>query len=410
MSKSAQIGKYVYSTKPIGKGAFSKVYKGFNSETDELIAIKIIDKIQLKPELHNRIQGEIKLLVELQHPHIVEFKTFLEDEDCFYLILEYCAAGDLSMVIKREGFLSETTARKYMQQFASALRYLKNKNILHRDLKPQNLLLTGNGQLKMTDFNFARELYETDLAETMCGSPLYMAPEIISGWKSSDSQSYTVKADLWSVGMIMYEMVYGCHPYADAKNVMELVKKITNEPIEYNSKVSADCNHLLKGLLQRKPESRFGWEQFFSHAWLSPNEPTFLPVEQNNMWESVSMSAISPVSKRSGNSRSSLPTAGQPVTLQPRSQPVQIASRKIPVQVFENYVPMGTSPPQYSRSEPITCHRPNQPDPASTQMTTQSTFQPRSAPESKGVMDNIWSYMSNSVSMLKGTLDYLSSN
>ncbi|KKK56471.1 hypothetical protein LCGC14_3064180, partial [marine sediment metagenome] len=194
MNRSAQVGKYIYSTKAIGKGSFSKVYKGFDTETDEIIALKVIDKFHMKPELVIRLHDEIALLTQLQHPHIAELKEFLEDDDNFYLVLEYCAGGDLAYRIKK-GRIPEDTAREYMKQLTIVLRYLKSKNIIHRDLKPQNILLTADQQtIKVTDFNFARELYENDLAQTLCGSPLYMAPEII------ERQEYTVKSDLWSVG------------------------------------------------------------------------------------------------------------------------------------------------------------------------------------------------------------------
>ena len=289
MSKSAQIDNYVYSTRLIGKGSFSRVYKGFNIETDEIIAIKIIDKNQLKKGLVQRLYDEIELLKQLDHPSVVQLRDFLEDHENFYLVFEYCAGGDLAYYIKR-GALTEEKTRDYMKQLAIVLEYLRYRNIVHRDLKPQNILLTRDHKtLKITDFNFAKELYDDDLTSTMCGSPLYMAPEII------EKQEYCTSSDLWSVGMILYEMVYGHTPYYDACNLLDLIKKIKNRPILYAKQVSSECNNLLQGLLQKDPDKRISWETFFNHPWLNVEEPTFVNSSPaTDMWESISLSTISP--------------------------------------------------------------------------------------------------------------------
>ena len=391
MNRSAQVGKYVYSTKPIGKGAFSKVYKGFNIETDEIIAIKIIEKYSLKPELVQRLHDEISLLAQLQHTHIAELKEFLEDDEYFYLILEYCAGGDLAHRIKK-GKIPEEIARDYMKQLAEVLQYLQNKNIIHRDLKPQNILLTADQKtVKVTDFNFARELYENDLAETLCGSPLYMAPEII------EKNQYTVKTDLWSVGMILYEMVYGNTPYYDANNMVDLIHKINNRPIKYSDIISLECNQLIRGLLQKDPNKRFSWTDFFSHSWLNTDEPVFLPTEQDNMWESISLSTINPKSR---------PTRAQ-------THPVSITPRKFKVDIVDNYVPMGITPPKYTQSEPLAMYRVNPPDGCGSSrgssIINSGIFEPGSAPESRSVADNMWSYMTSSAAVIKGAVDYISS-
>lgn len=379
MNKSAQIGRYVYSTRAIGKGAFSRVYKGFDIDSDEIVAIKIIDKMQLRDSLVDKLYEEISLLSKLQHPGVAELRDFLNDEENFYLILEYCAGGDLSGLIKK-GKIEEDVARNYMYQLVDVLRYLKSINIIHRDLKPQNILLSADFQtIKVTDFNFARELYDNDLADTMCGSPLYMAPEII------EKQEYTVKSDLWSVGMILYEMVYGKHPYSDSYNIIDLLKKIKERPINYKNSISPECNDLINKLLQKNPIDRIDWQDFFAHPWLQIDEPTFLPSEQEHMWESISLSTMPPKSI-------------------PRSEPRGIPNRFKP-DLVDNYVPLGTSPPRFTRSEPIDIFRASPPPHQSALMGSDSAF---SAPEPKSVLDNLWSYMSNSATVIKGAVDYIS--
>jgi serine/threonine protein kinase len=347
---SAQIGRYVYSTRAIGKGSFSRVYKGFDVNTDEIIAIKVIDRLEIREQLVDRLKEEISLLSSMSHPHIVEFRDFIQDRELFYIILEYCAGGDLSHSIKR-GKISEAVAQSYMAQIASALAYLKHKNIVHRDLKPQNILLTADlSTIKLTDFNFAREMFDDELAETLCGSPLYMAPEIIDG------TSYTINSDLWSVGLILYEMVYGKNPYHDAYNVLDLANKIKTRVIRFDDDVSPECIDLLRGLLQREPESRMDWYDFFAHEWLDLD-----------------------------------------ATETPRSAPMAIAvATTTPPKIVNNYVPIGVTPPKYTRSEPAYHHH-------------HYSHRRRSGSE-KNVVDSLWSYMSSSAAALKGAVDYISSS
>ncbi len=378
MNKSAQIGDYIYSTKAIGKGSFSKVYKGFNICSDEIIAIKVIEKSHLRPELLQHLHNEISLLTQLDHVNIAELKEFLEDDDNFYLILEYCAGGDLSHIIKK-GRIPEEVARKYMKQLSDALHYLKTRNIIHRDLKPQNILLTGDLKtIKITDFTFARELYDNDLAKTICGSPLYMAPEIIK------NNEYTVKSDLWSVGMILYEMVYGASPYFNAFNIVDLMKKINKQSILYTNRASPECNDLLQHLLQKNPVKRFNWNDFFTHSWLRLDDPSYLQTDDDdNLWESVNLSMMV--------SHTQHPA---------KSQPISIASRTFQMDVVDNYVPLGMSP-KYTKSEPLDIYR-------IQQQQCNQDFYPRSAPESSGITDYLLRYMTNSVDILKGAVDYIS--
>jgi len=388
MSKSACVGNYIYSIKPIGKGAYSKVYKGFDTMTDEVIAVKIIEKFQLKKELIERLKSEVALMTRIQHDNIVEFRDFLEDDENFYLILEYCAGGDLSHRIKK-GRIPEDTARDYMRQLAKALRYLKSMNIIHRDLKPQNILLDREQKvLKVTDFNFARELYDHEMTNTICGSPLYMAPEIIK------KNNYSVKTDLWSVGLILYEMVYGNNPYFDAIHTVDLLEKINNRNIVYTRRVSSECNELINSLLQKDPDGRCDWQHFFKHSWLAIEEPAYISPEMddmNNMWESINLSTLD--------------KPQQGVT---RNEPIRIASRKFHVDIVDNYIPFGITPPQNTRSEPIVMYNVRQSSDYQKNSGLHISGQARSAPESRHLSDNIWSYMSGSVNILKGAVDYIS--
>lgn len=275
---SASIESYVYSIDPIGRGSFSTVYKGFDTKRDQIIAIKQIDLEAFpKDDLKQRLIAEVRLLTQLEHRNIVRFIDFLAsssilaqyqidgnviDSDRYcYIVLEYGRDGDLSTLLKHKRRFTEDEARNYTQQIATGLEYLQLHNIVHRDLKPQNILVDGD-RLMITDFNFARKMLEMDMCQTLCGSPLYMAPEILN------SQPYTNKSDLWSVGIIVYQMVYGRTPYHTATNIMDLVRKIKSQTVYYSSDVSKELNDLLRKLLRRTPDYRIGWHEFFEHPWI----------------------------------------------------------------------------------------------------------------------------------------------
>ena len=198
--------EYVVNRKRIGKGSFSTIYKGYSTKTNKNYAIKeiVFDKKQKK----TNIKREFSLLKKLNHPHIIKLHDVIIDTNYnnIYFIIDYYSKGDLSQFLKRRP-LKEKYCKKYLKQLAGGLEYLLSNNILHRDLKPQNILLTDAYDIKLTDFGFARIIDKNEMINTLCGSPMYMAPEIIN------KRDYNIKSDLWSVGIIMYEMVYGNVPY-----------------------------------------------------------------------------------------------------------------------------------------------------------------------------------------------------
>ena len=154
------------------------------------------------------------------------------------------------------------------------LQYLINNNIIHRDLKPQNILVTNDFNIRITDFGFARKFEKDTLLNTLCGSPMYMAPEIIN------KQDYSIKSDLWSVGIIIYQMFYGKVPF-DVNNFVQLIKKINNDKIKYDIKgiiISEQGLDILKSLLTIDVYKRISWNDFFYHPWFHTDT---LLVEDN---------------------------------------------------------------------------------------------------------------------------------
>ncbi|KAH6694127.1 serine/threonine-protein kinase unc-51 [Plectosphaerella plurivora] len=293
----------------IGKGSFATVYRGYHKASKALVAIKSVELGRLNKKLRENLYGEIDILKSLRHPHIVALHDCVESSTHINLVMEYCELGDLSMFIKKRdklgtnpathemarkypatpnGGLHEVVTRHFLQQLGSALKFLRASNYVHRDVKPQNLLLlpprgfrevnsrpilsasrdslipnaglASLPMLKLADFGFARVLPSTSLADTLCGSPLYMAPEILG------YQRYDAKADLWSVGTVLFEMITGRPPFR-AGNHVQLLKKIeeAQDRIRYpkDAVVSKELARLIGKLLTRNPVQRMKFEDFF---------------------------------------------------------------------------------------------------------------------------------------------------
>ncbi|KAF2221550.1 Serine/threonine-protein kinase atg1 [Elsinoe ampelina] len=304
-----QIGEFVRG-KEIGKGSFATVYIASHKSKRSYAAVKAVIQNKLTRKLKDNLDSEIRILKSLQHPHIVALFSCTETPSHIYLVMEYCQLSDLAQFMKKreqltllpetadifkkypnsQYGLNEVLVRHFVKQIASALEYLRVRNLIHRDIKPQNLLLNPSPaymarqkpedvplaasehslvpavgvetlpMLKIADFGFARHLPQTMMAETLCGSPLYMAPEILSYHK------YDAKADLWSVGTVTYEMMCGKPPFR-AANHIELLKKIDDAkdriPFPSGINISSDLHRLIRHLLKRQPTERISFEGFF---------------------------------------------------------------------------------------------------------------------------------------------------
>uniref|UniRef100_A0A672N8V0 non-specific serine/threonine protein kinase n=1 Tax=Sinocyclocheilus grahami TaxID=75366 RepID=A0A672N8V0_SINGR len=255
------VGKFEFSRKDlIGHGAFAVVFKGRHREKhDWEVAVKCINKKNLAKS-QTLLGKEIKILKELKHENIVALHDF--QVGCITL-----------QMFGWMGTLSEDTIRVFLQQIAGAMRVLQAKGIIHRDLKPQNILLShpagrkshsNNTCIKIADFGFARYLQNNMMAATLCGSPMYMAPEVIM------SQNYDAKADLWSIGTIVFQCLTGKAPFQasspqDLRLFYEKNKTLSpNIPRE----TSSHLRHLLLGLLQRNHKDRMDFDEFFRHPFL----------------------------------------------------------------------------------------------------------------------------------------------
>ncbi|RHZ79371.1 hypothetical protein Glove_149g34 [Diversispora epigaea] len=311
------IGNYIFG-QAIGKGSFATVFKGYDKKTHKKVAIKSVLRSKLTKKLFENLESEIKILKGIRHDHIVQLMDCQKSDTHIHLIMEYCSLGDLSNFIKRRGningyslsinspngWLEEYVVLHFLKQLANALEFLRSQNLIHRDIKPQNLLLLPPSPdnekrstigspdlpiLKIADFGFARSLPSTNLAETLCGSPLYMAPEILR------YEKYDAKADLWSVGAVLYELCVGKQPFR-ASNHFELLKKIEIrcDRIKFpgdklgNGKsnlskptINEELKDLIRHLLKRNPVERISFEEFFMHPCIVGDlEPRNMPSKE----------------------------------------------------------------------------------------------------------------------------------
>ncbi|XP_076434612.1 serine/threonine-protein kinase unc-51-like [Babylonia areolata] len=274
------VGDYQYDKKDIiGHGAFAMVFKGCRKQDPTYpVAIKYIKKKELNKS-KELLAKEIKVLRELsvyQHENLVQLLHVKETDSSVYLVLEFCNGGDLCDYLLSKGTMSEDAISSFMQQIASALKALYDKGIMHRDIKPQNILICiPKGGSKMTtpptqlkfkiaDFGFARFLEDGKMAGTLCGSPMYMAPEVIM------SQKYDSKADLWSVGTIVFQCLTNKAPFL--ASTPHQLRDFYHSHVDLKPRIpentSPELRDMLLRLLTRDPTRRIGIKELLEHPFL----------------------------------------------------------------------------------------------------------------------------------------------
>lgn len=266
---STPLLKQYVTTEKLGAGSYGEVFKAHGrSGSRRAAAVKCISRPRLSKAEQDNLITEIKLLKTMKHRYIVEMIDFEWDANYIYIITEYCAGGDLSRMIKAHKSLGEGVCKHFLQQLSQALQFLRSKNIAHMDLKPSNILLTSKNPntcvLKLADFGFAQTLRQDQTKQEVRGSLLYMAPEMVL------KRKYDAKVDLWSVGVILYECLFGQAPYKSA-TIEELLAKVREDKpviIPRSKHLSKECFDLLSKCLLREPEERITFDDFFSHPFL----------------------------------------------------------------------------------------------------------------------------------------------
>ncbi|KAM4627713.1 LOW QUALITY PROTEIN: MAP/microtubule affinity-regulating kinase 4 [Polymixia lowei] len=249
--------------KTIGKGNFAKVKLARHILTSREVAIKIIDKTQLNPTSLQKLFREVRIMKGLNHPNIVQLFEVIETEKTLYLIMEYASGGEVFDYLVSHGRMKEKEARAKFRQIVSAVHYCHQKNIVHRDLKAENLLLDADSNIKIADFGFSNEFTMGNKLDTFCGSPPYAAPELFQGKKYDGPE-----VDIWSLGVILYTLVSGSLPF-DGQNLKELRERVLRGKYRVPFYMSTDCEGILRRFLVLNPTKRCTLEQIMKDKWMN---------------------------------------------------------------------------------------------------------------------------------------------
>nr|XP_023018669.1 STE20-like serine/threonine-protein kinase isoform X2 [Leptinotarsa decemlineata] len=262
VDKLVRVGYYELE-KTIGKGNFAVVKLATHVVTRTKVAIKIIDKTVLDEENLTKIFRETAILKKLRHPHITRLYQLMETNQTIYMVTEYASKGEIFDHLVAKGRMSESEAKRIFSQIVSAVNYCHSQGVVHRDLKAENLLLDHNLNIKLADFGFSNQFTEGCWLSTFCGSPPYAAPELFQGLQYNGP-----KADIWSLGVVLYVLVCGSLPF-DGPTLNALRNVVIDGKFRIPYFMSQECEHLIRHMLVVDPERRLTMSQIIKHRWLS---------------------------------------------------------------------------------------------------------------------------------------------
>lgn len=267
------VGFYKF-TNVIGSGAFGSVWECEHMKTKETFACKIIDlKLCMDGDALPHFRNELLIHSKIRHPCITQLRDVILDDNKIYVFLELCQGGALSKIVEAENGLSESKARVYFSQIMSALAYVHDLNVAHRDIKLDNILVTSENHAKLSDFGLSRQASETSEMKTTCGTLLYAAPEIIQELPYNG-----MKVDIWSAGVVLYTMIANHFPWSTPDDLpveflmQETARQITSGDFDMPDEVSFELQNLLCNMLEQDPEARPTAAEILEHPWFEGEE------------------------------------------------------------------------------------------------------------------------------------------
>jgi len=264
----------------LGRGAFATVRRAVQKSDGRQYALKCVRKKGMDDYNKKALESEVNIMMKLRHPNIITLHELFDTPNHLHMIIDLLSGGELFDRIVEEGTFSEKKAAGIIKQIAQALKYLHNNDIVHRDLKPENLLYetkSPDSRIMLVDFGLAKQ--GKKLLSTPCGSPAYVAPEVLQ------RQDYSYQVDWWSLGVILYILLCGFPPFHDDhNNLKRLYKKIKQGKYTFTRPywdgISGEAKDLVKKLLEVNPRKRAGAADVLSHPWLMNNTTTAIGKTQ----------------------------------------------------------------------------------------------------------------------------------
>ena len=270
INKMKAIGPYE-QRQILGKGSFGSVYEYQNTTTGENVACKVISiNTVISDKVFSHFRNELLIHSKINHASITQLKDVLIDKDNVYIFLELCDGGDLNDMVQEFGGLTEEEAKHYFRQIMEALSYIHKMGVAHRDLKLENILITADDDIKLNDFGLCKQANGDDPMNTVCGTLVYVAPEIIS-----EKPYNGMKADIWSAGVLLYAMI-ACHfPWIlpeglpPEQQMKETARQICSGNVALPKNISPELQNLLGNLLNVDSDERPTADEVLEHPWLA---------------------------------------------------------------------------------------------------------------------------------------------
>ncbi|KAG5559633.1 hypothetical protein RHGRI_009231 [Rhododendron griersonianum] len=318
------IGKYQIG-RTIGEGTFAKVKLAVNTENGQYVAIKIIDKhMVVENNLTNQVKSEIRTMKLLRHPNIVRIHEVIGTKTKIHIVMEYVSGGQLSDRMSYVRRLDEKHARKHFQQLIDAVDYCHCRGVYHRDLKPQNLLLGSKDNLKVSDFGLSALRKPGDVLSTACGSPSYVAPELLAN-KGYEGAA----ADVWSCGVILFELLAGCLPFDD-QSLMNLYRKILRAEYTFPEWFTESQKILISRILDPNPKTRITTAEIIEDQWFQTN---YEPAVRTECEEDINFDDVHAAFSSVKDNEKHKTTLGSKLTINETIEKIEAAAKDVSLSV-----------------------------------------------------------------------------